>query len=87
MEGHTLAVESKGSAVLVFLDKMDKIIEVNEMNGDAVVQAVRSWYLVVSECCYADLEFVTVVIRKGVQWEVLNEHLADRNIPLFFPIE
>lgn len=62
LEGQTLAVTKKGSAVLVCLDKMNNILEVNEMNGDAVVQA-------------------------GVQWEALNEHLADQNIPLFFPID
>lgn len=41
LEGQTLAVTKKGSAILVCLDKMNNIIEVNEMNGDAVVQAVR----------------------------------------------
>ena len=40
LEGQTLAVTKKGSAILVCLDKMNNIIEVNEMNGDAVVQAV-----------------------------------------------
>lgn len=42
LEGHTIALQEKGSALVVALDRMDKIIEVNEMNGDAVVQAVRS---------------------------------------------
>ena len=40
MEGHTIALQEKGSALIVALDRMDNIIEVNEMNGDAVVQAV-----------------------------------------------
>lgn len=40
LEGQTLAVNKKGSAILVCLDKMNNILEVNEMNGDAVVQAV-----------------------------------------------
>lgn len=41
LEGHTIALQEKGSAILVCLDKMDQILDVNAMNGDAVVQAVR----------------------------------------------
>ena len=42
LEGHTIALQEKGSAILVCLDKMDRILDVNAMNGDAVVQAVRT---------------------------------------------
>lgn len=44
LEGQTLAVTKKGSALLVSLDKMNSILEINEMNGDAVVQAVSLSY-------------------------------------------
>jgi hypothetical protein len=41
---------------------MDKIIEVSEDDGDAIVQT-------------------------GVKWEDLNKHLADKGVPLFFPLD
>ena len=42
LEGHTIALQERGSALIISLDRMDKILEVNEMNGDAVVQAVSA---------------------------------------------
>lgn len=64
---------------MVSLDKMNNIIEVNAMNGDAVVQAVSSHTGSCQKHCLTGFQ--------GVQWEALNEHLADQDIPLFFPIE
>lgn len=43
LEGHTLAIQERGSALLISLDKMNRIIEVNPMNGDAVVQPGVTW--------------------------------------------
>ena len=55
LEGHTIALQEKGSALIVSLDRMDKIIDVNEKNGDAVVQAVSTSHIIQEN--YTDSRF------------------------------
>ncbi|PVF98174.1 hypothetical protein CPB86DRAFT_705625 [Serendipita vermifera] len=62
LEGHFGGYSDALGGICIDLSGMNKVIQINESDGDMIVQS-------------------------GIRWEDVNQTLADRGIPLFFPLD